>query len=67
MPRSLDCFLSRRKGKFPFEDFYLIDLNLLQDVRLQRTPARQIGYGSTYHHASVGNGVMKLFQHEANG
>jgi hypothetical protein len=34
---------------------------------LSRAHARQVGRGSTYRHASVGNGVMKLLQHEANG
>jgi hypothetical protein len=34
---------------------------------LSRAHARQVGCGSTYRHASVDNGVMKLLQHEANG
>jgi hypothetical protein len=43
------------------------DLDLLQDVALSRAHARQVGCGSTYRDASVGNGVMKLLQYEANG
>jgi uncharacterized caspase-like protein len=45
----------------------LFDLDPLQDVPLSRAHARQVGCGSTYRHASVDNGVMKLLQHEANG
>ena len=33
---------------------------------LKRAPARHVGRGAGYRHASVGNGVMKLLQHQAD-
>ena len=62
----LDCFLSRKQGA-NFASGILFDLDLVQDDALSRAHARQVGCGGTYRHASVGNGVMKLLQHKANG
>src|ERR1700687_1427074 len=35
--------------------------------RLKRAPALQIGRGGTHHDASVGSGMVELFQHETDG